>query len=67
MTKLAILTGDTFEFRGRLKAYWTWDTGRKAWTRTADDSETPDSILRDYVRGIGGIRNRGSFSVAIEG
>jgi len=67
MTKLAILSGNTFQFRDRLKAYWTWDAARKVWTMPVEDTDTPESILRQYVRQLPGIRNRGDFAVTIEG
>lgn len=65
--KLAILTGDTFQVRARLKDYWTWDARRKVWTLPVDDTDTPETIMRQYVRNLPGIRNRGDFTVMIEG
>lgn len=62
---LAILTGDTYEFRGRLKADgWRWDPSRKAWTKIGEWTDS-DHVLRS-VRSIGGIRNRGDFSAMVD-
>ena len=61
-TRIAILTGSTFPVRAILKANgWTWDESRKAWTM-ADDWDDEAHVER-RVRGYGGIRNRGVFSV----
>lgn len=66
MTKIAILTGTTFEFRNQLKSQWDWDSVRKSWTMPVETGDTPESIIRDFVRSIPGIRNRGRFTVRIE-
>jgi hypothetical protein len=68
MTKLAILTGDTYQFRGQIKAdgEWKWDAGRKAWIRTVADDYSAEMVERIYVRSINGIRNRGNFTVTLE-
>lgn len=77
MTRLAILTGDTYRFRDRIREdrdrsgarTWTWDADRKAWTRALRDADadmTSDQVESRYVRSIPGIGNRGSLTVTIE-
>ena len=64
-TKLAVLTGDTFQVRGILKGKnWKWDADRKVWTKRADwiDAEEVIRCVRLYA----GIRNRGAFAATLE-
>ena len=67
MARIAILTGDTFPVRNILNRYWTWSPERKAWTIDVDADATSESTMSRYVRGLAGIRNRGSFSITIDG
>ena len=64
-TKLAVLTGDTFQIRAALKAKnWKWDADRKVWTKRADwvDAEEVMWCVRLYP----GVRNRGAFTATLE-
>lgn len=61
----AILTGDTFRFRGILKDHgWKWDPDAKAWTK--EHTWKDEDHVITTIRGYGGIRNRGTFDVALE-
>jgi|DEB0MinimDraft_10_1074344.scaffolds.fasta_scaffold118368_2 hypothetical protein len=63
--RTALLTGDTFRFRGILKDKgWKWNAEERAWSKAADWRDEAEVIAT--VRSYGGIRNRGSFSVAFE-
>ena len=61
-TRTALLTGSTFRFKGILKSEgWRWDAEKKGWTKAAEWDDEAHVIF--HVRGYGGIRNRGSFTV----
>mgnify|MGYP006928221618 CR=1 FL=1 len=60
----AQLSGDTYGVRDILKAHgWSWDADSKTWNKAADWKNEAEVI--SFVRGYGGIRNRGSFSAEL--
>jgi len=63
--KRAYLLGDTYCVRGSIKAGgWRWDPGRKAWYMDGEWDDEAHVMRR--VRGLAGVRNRGSFSVELQ-
>ena len=63
--RTALLTGDTFRFKDILKGKgWKWNAEERAWAKATDWRDEAEVITT--VRSYGGIRNRGSFSVAFE-
>lgn len=65
-TKIAVLTGQTYDYRRPLQAGgWKWDAPRKAWTRAVAEGDTEQWIMSRYVRALNGIRNRGEFKIEI--
>lgn len=62
-TYIAILTGDTFRFRDRIKGEgWRWDAERRAWTQPISQETYhagADKWRHHMVNAIPGIGNRG--------
>ena len=63
--KRAYLLGDTYCVRGALKsAGCKWDAQKKAWYM--DGEWDDESHVMRRVRGLAGVRNRGSFEVELQ-
>jgi hypothetical protein len=63
--KRAYLLGDTYCIKGSIKAGgWRWDPGRKAWYMDGEWDDEAHVMRR--VRGLAGVRNRGSFEVELQ-
>ena len=63
--KRAYLLGGTYCVRGALKAGgWKWDKAKKAWYMDGEWDDEAHVMRR--VRGLAGVRNRGTFSVELQ-
>ena len=63
--KRAYLLGDTYCIKNALKSFkWKWNQERKAWYFDWEWEDEADVMM--WVRGLPGVRNRGTFSVELQ-